>query len=38
MARDMLGRELDEQTNADLVAFLHTLTGEMPEIEIPALP
>ncbi len=38
MARDMLGRELDEQTNADLVAFLHTLTGEMPELEIPALP
>ncbi|WP_404416483.1 cytochrome-c peroxidase [Marinospirillum sp.] len=38
MASEMLGREFDDQTIEDVVAFLHTLTGEMPELEIPALP
>ncbi|SFC22045.1 cytochrome c peroxidase [Marinospirillum celere] len=38
MAREMLGREFDDQTIKDVVAFLHTLTGEMPNITIPALP
>ncbi|WP_114417573.1 cytochrome-c peroxidase [Marinospirillum perlucidum] len=38
MAREMLGREFDEQTIEDVVAFLHTLTGEMPDVAIPALP
>jgi len=38
MGKEMLGREFDKRTNADIVAFLHALTGEMPPIEIPALP
>lgn len=38
MAREMLGRELSQQTTEDIVAFLHTLTGEMPDFEIPSLP
>ena len=38
MGREMLGREFDNRTNADIVAFLHSLTGEMPQIVPPALP
>jgi cytochrome c peroxidase len=38
MGREMLGREFEEQTVADITAFLHTLTGEMPAFEVPALP
>jgi cytochrome c peroxidase len=38
MGREMLGREFDDQTIADMTAFLHTLTGEMPDFEVPALP
>ncbi len=38
MAREMLGREFDEQTIKDVVAFLHSLTGEMPDVQVPALP
>lgn len=38
MGKEMLGREFNKKTNADLVAFLHSLTGEMPHIEVPALP
>ncbi|MEY6433024.1 cytochrome c peroxidase [Thioalkalicoccus limnaeus] len=38
MGRQMLGRELDEDSVADLVAFLHALTGEMPRVIFPALP
>ncbi|MFB9147519.1 cytochrome-c peroxidase [Halomonas alkalicola] len=38
MGSEMLGREFEEQTIADITAFLHTLTGEMPALEIPALP
>ena len=38
MGSEMLGREFEEQTIADITAFLHTLTGEMPEFEVPALP
>ncbi|WP_346798403.1 cytochrome c peroxidase [Halomonas sp. Bachu 37] len=38
MGEEMLGRELEEQTIADITAFLHTLTGEMPNFEVPALP
>ena len=38
MAREMLGREFDDQTIKDIVAFMHTLTGDMPRITIPALP
>lgn len=38
MGREMLGREFEEQTIADITAFLHTLTGQMPDFEVPALP
>lgn len=38
MGREMLGRDFEEQTVADITAFLHTLTGEMPAFEVPALP
>lgn len=38
MGQEMLGREFEQQTVDDITAFLHTLTGEMPEFEIPALP
>ncbi|WP_404377949.1 cytochrome-c peroxidase [Vreelandella aquamarina] len=38
MGQEMLGREFDEATIDDITAFLHTLTGEMPAFEVPALP
>ncbi|TVM05680.1 MAG: c-type cytochrome [Halomonas sp.] len=38
MGEEMLGREFEQETVDDITAFLHTLTGEMPEFEIPALP
>lgn len=38
MGREMLGREFDDATINDMTAFLHTLTGEMPNFDIPALP
>jgi len=38
MGQEMLGRDFEEQTVADITAFLHTLTGEMPDFEVPALP
>ncbi|WP_290783781.1 cytochrome c peroxidase [Halomonas sp.] len=38
MGREMLGREFEEETIADITAFMHTLTGEMPALEVPALP
>lgn len=38
MGKEMLGREFEQETVDDITAFLHTLTGEMPEFEIPALP
>ncbi|WP_416136975.1 cytochrome-c peroxidase [Halomonas sp. HK25] len=38
MGSEMLGRDFEEQTIADITDFLHTLTGEMPALEIPALP
>lgn len=38
MGQEMLGREFDDETIADITAFLHTLTGEMPHFETPALP
>ncbi|QTF91235.1 cytochrome c peroxidase [Halomonas sp. BM-2019] len=38
MGSEMLGREFEEQTIADITAFMHTLTGEMPHFEVPALP
>ncbi|MDZ7852747.1 MAG: cytochrome c peroxidase [Halomonas sp.] len=38
MGQEMLGQEFEEQEIANITAFLHTLTGEMPEFEVPALP
>lgn len=38
MGKEMLGRDLEEETVNDITAFLNTLTGEMPDFEIPALP
>ncbi|MGJ7456765.1 cytochrome-c peroxidase [Halomonas sp. MA07-2] len=38
MGTEMLGRDFEEQTIEDITAFLHTLTGEMPDFEVPALP
>ena len=38
MGKEMLGREFEQQTIDDITAFLHTLTGEMPDFEVPALP
>ncbi|HLW03998.1 MAG TPA: cytochrome c peroxidase [Azoarcus sp.] len=38
MADQMLGRELEEDVINDMVAFMHALTGEMPNVSFPALP
>ncbi|MFC7367060.1 MULTISPECIES: cytochrome-c peroxidase [Vreelandella] len=38
MGQEMLGREFDDSTINDITAFLHTLTGKMPDFEVPALP
>lgn len=38
MGKEMLGRDFEEQTIADITAFLHSLTGEQPDYEVPALP
>lgn len=38
MGREMLAREYSDEEISNIVAFLHTLTGEMPRFNIPALP
>ncbi len=38
MAQQMLYRDLDADMIADISAFLHSLTGEMPQFTVPALP
>ncbi|MDI5892201.1 cytochrome-c peroxidase [Halomonas rhizosphaerae] len=38
MGQEMLGQDFEEATIDDITAFLHTLTGEMPDFEVPALP
>ena len=38
MGQEMLGHEFADDELDALVAFLDSLTGEMPEVEIPALP
>lgn len=38
MGASQLGTELTEQEVDDIVAFLHTLTGEMPDVVVPQLP
>jgi len=38
MGRIQLGKTFTTQENADIVAFLKTLTGEQPQIVLPILP
>ncbi len=38
MGVSQLGAELSDTDVADITAFLHTLTGEIPEVEHPVLP
>jgi cytochrome c peroxidase len=38
MGQEMLGRQFSQDEIDDLVAFLGSLTGKMPEFEVPALP
>lgn len=38
MAKLQLNKDLEDGTVADLVAFLNSLTGEFPKIEMPRLP
>ncbi|MBS9404104.1 cytochrome-c peroxidase [Halomonas sp. TRM85114] len=38
MGQEMLGQEFEDEKIDNIVAFLHTLTGEMPDFEVPALP
>ena len=38
MAYVQLGRELPEEDIADMVAFMNSLAGDMPELRIPQLP
>lgn len=38
MGQQMLAQDFSEEELDQLVAFMHALTGEMPRVEIPALP
>ena len=38
MGSAQLGAELDEEEVSNIVAFLHTLTGEQPQVTVPELP
>ncbi len=38
MGQEMLGQDFSEEEIADIEAFMHALTGEMPKFDIPALP
>ena len=38
MARVQLDTRLSDRDVSDIVAFLETLTGKMPEISYPVLP
>ena len=38
MGSSQLTEELTPQDVKDIAAFLHTLTGEQPRVEIPILP
>jgi len=38
MGRLQLGREFNDEENAQIVAFLKTLTGDQPSFRIPTLP
>ncbi|MCY1451072.1 Cytochrome c551 peroxidase [compost metagenome] len=38
MGTSQLGKELNEQEVASITAFLHSLTGRQPKVELPILP
>ena len=38
MARVQIGRQFTQEENANVVAFLRTLTGDMPSFALPILP
>jgi len=38
MGTAQLGREIGEEEAGDIAAFLRTLTGDQPQVEIPVLP
>lgn len=38
MGQQMLGQDFADEELDNLVAFMHALTGEMPDLVIPALP
>jgi cytochrome c peroxidase len=38
MGRIQLGRKFSEVENAQIVAFLKTLTGDQPKLTLPILP
>lgn len=38
MGRIQLGKRFTKEENANIVAFLHALTGEQPKFELPILP
>ena len=38
MGRVQLGRQFPDEENANIVAFLRTLTGDQPRFTLPLLP
>jgi cytochrome c peroxidase len=38
MGRIQLGKKFSKEENAQIVAFLKTLTGEQPSFQLPILP
>ena len=38
MGRLQLGKKFTPQENAEIVAFLKTLTGDQPDFRLPILP
>jgi cytochrome c peroxidase len=38
MGRVQLGRRYSREENEDIVAFLRTLTGDLPQVQLPLLP
>jgi cytochrome c peroxidase len=38
MAQEMLGVDLPDDEVADIEAFMHALTGQIPQFAVPALP
>ena len=38
MGRLQLGKQSSDKENADIVAFLKTLTGDQPQLSLPILP